>query len=396
MKNIFFTLENLLNNKKYNEIIELIDGYVKEGFGVDNIIIDYYLTALNLLRRYDDAYEFIKKYEKVAINVSPEVFARWYYFCYRSDEAERILNSCKMQFNETLLPVKIYLRLGKVEKAKELLEEILKIPGSEKIKGINKIRGAITSYYKCGAFIETEYDSFVKNGNRLEPGHIIFIKKMPDYTRPEDNEPNASYRPYMIWKIENDRIYMFPVSSQTRLGYKLYGQNYPNSVGDRVVKRYLCETTIDNVLSVQDKVTEYDYKLTIKNIFIATYYGGPEEIRKNIKFMREYAEKPNIHDVIITIDAEQGIKKHRYYLVLDENKEGYSVAEFDIDKVELINSKPELFSKDRIIYRVIHPSDEHKLELLSQLKNENDENTAEQKKSIKERIRSFFADLKKD
>ena len=350
-------------------MIIAIDKHIKNGFGADERMIYLYIKALGLLQRYDEAYIITKNFEKIAKTIKSEILAELYLCCFKLKEAERVLSNNTFPLKDELLPVKIALRQGKIEEAKRLLEEKEKIlyDDEKTIKALEKYRRIIENHYKYGAFIEIEYESFIENGNTLEPGHIVFLKNSPTEIGEISEDSKNANRPYMIWKIENNEIYMFPVTTKIENGgYRLFCQNYPNSVGDRKVKNNLCKTTIDNVLSVKDRVTEFDFNAIKRNIFKGTYGSKDENVKKRNKlFMDEFAGKPKVHDVIKFKDIKA--KKVKKYFVLEELEEGYKVISCNNEETKITGLKPEIISKNQQIYFIVLVNKETIKEFLSQI-----------------------------
>ena len=192
---------------------------------------------------------------------------------------------------------------------------------------------------------ECEYNSFIKNGNKLEPGHIVFLKSNVDKIngKEEITDKKSKYRPYMIWKINNDRLYMFPVAvkRENEINYVLYKQDYPNSGMDRIVKDNLCETSIDNVVSVQDKVRDEDYYSVLKTIFKATYFSkNKEEKEAKEKFMKEFVGEVYEDAIISSVNPLTKESKTYYVNTVYENE--YLVFEYN-HALKKLNTTPIIF-----------------------------------------------------
>ena len=361
---IKLTLHTLYNNKEYDKFFQVFNEYIELGYGLDQNMIYYYISALAKTKKYDKAYNITKRFEKYATTDEIyEYIAQLYFYCFKLNDAERALLKAKTISNPVLL-IKIYMMQGKIDKAKEIIDKISPEEMNEKIKYSKRL---IDNYYKKGAFIETEYSCFINNGNELKPGHIVFLKTNPINKHLEKADIKNATRPYMIWKIKDDVLYLFPVTSVCRENnYNLYRQKYPNSIGDRAIKTHLCETTIDNVLSVRDKVLDEDYKIIITAIFKSTYFGDENEDKiENRDFMKEYVGEPNIYDVIEVVDVNT--REHTLYLILNKKEELYKVIECDMSNIKITGKNPESFDKERLIFRVHKLNDMNKEELLSQL-----------------------------
>lgn len=359
----------LYNNKEYNRFLKYFNQYLEQGYGVDQSIIYFYVRSLIKIKNIDSAYKLLKSLEKYADKSDLYSFlAQLYLYCFKPMDAERMISLKKSPIYDYGMLVKIYLLQGKIEKASEIVERFLKeMPNHRDVEKIKKYKKQIENHYKKGAYIETEYSCFINNGNILEPGHIVFIKNILKSSLANENDQKNSNRPYMIWKIEENKVYMFPVSSKCKEGrYKLFQTKYPNSIGDRIIKGVLCETTLDNILSVEDKVLEEDMEKILDNIFKFIYlisYRSEKKVSAN--FMKSHVGETKIYDIIEFVDPNS--RNCTFYLVLDIISEGYKVIEIDFNNLKIIGKDFELFKKERLIYK-IHKLENHDIEnLLSQI-----------------------------
>ena len=350
---------------------ELIEEYLNYGYGIDYEILYFFIRLLINYRKFDQAYNIIKILEKSIDNYDiANELCRLYCWCYKPENAEHIYISKKLDDN--LLLIKIYLLQGKIEQAYNTIIKSLneKISFEQQNKYM-KYKFMIDDHLRKGTSIETEYESFIKNGDTLKPGHIVFLKDktVTGLGRLEDSKKNN--RPYLIWKIEENDIYMFPVTTKCRdkdnhnKGFILYSQKYDKSFQDRRIINSLCHTTIDNILSVQDKILEEDYKILLKNIFCSTYFNQDEQIVNNMKFMKEYIGKPNRYDIIEYVD--KNTKEHTCYLVLDIEDNYYKVIKIDIINYIIIDNTTINIDKKQLIYKIINPTQVTLQELLPQI-----------------------------
>ena len=368
VNNIKGLLKSVYKNKDYDSYFRLFNEYLDHGYGVDFMMLYQYINALIFTRNYDQAYNLIKEYEKVASKYDIyDIIAQLYLFCFKPEDALRVFSLKTTPIYDYTLPVKIYLMLGKVDEAKELVDNYFEnLPNTNNIDKMKYYKRRIDNYYKKGAFIETEYSSFLKNGNALETGHIVFLKNSPTSKGKIEEDVKKGKRPYMIWKIENDKIYLFPVSSSCDKGFRLYSQKYPNSIGDRIVKGTICETTFENILSVDDKVLDEDLRSVLKNLFsVIYYYRCKDDKQSNINFMRQYVGDIENYDIIEFVDPSS--RKRDFYFVLDELESGYEVIECDFDNLKIIGKYPEIFKKERLVFKVRKLNSKDSSSLLAQV-----------------------------
>lgn len=356
MKNINERLNYLYKNENYNEYIKSFYEYLNSGYSISFDMIIHYLYVLIKLRKFDEAYNIsmnLKKYICYDYNHS---LAKILYYCYKVDDALEILFSYSEHLpKDDYLLAKIYMLKGDLITAKSLFKKMLNNPLFSDVfkdairKNIQKINNNI----KYNAFVEIEYRSFLEKGNILVPGYIVYIKNDPLLVNgsKDNNDLKSNSRPYLIWKIENDIVYMFPISKNcSKAHYYLFFQNYPNSECDRTIKNNLSITTIDNIISIYDKVLESDYKIIISNLFVTTY-SSHDMVEKEgrRKFLEEYVGIPKINDVISYYVNEE--KKSHFYLVLNILENEYEVIELNHTLTETIGKKI-LIPKERFIFSI--------------------------------------------
>ena len=358
-------LYQVYKEKNYAKFLELFYEYLEQGYGVDIPIINTYIIALTKMRKYDEAMRALKNVEKELLKdrlITPVVNA--YIRCFKLEEAERVIREQGIEDLDPLVLVELYLLEGKIEEAKletKIIRKNYSIDEAAKNR-LDKYEKMIYNYEYKNAKIEIEYSYFLKGGNELEPGHIIFLKKKPETDERAAHDTRAINRPYMIWKIEEEKLYLFPVSGKCREGFRLFHQRYPNSMGDRVIKNNTCTTTKENVLSVKDKVLVSDFESVLRTLYDSLYFGNQESREINEKFIDTYLKKPEKYDVVETINRERN--KHLFYLILDEKMTG---IEIDIEEKEIMGEE-EIIDKNTMFYNVIELDERSKNYLKDQLK----------------------------
>ena len=352
-------LYNLYYNKEFKKFLEEFEKYLEYGYGIEDTLIGCYIHSLITTKQYDKAYKLLKQLEKdMNMNNSHEDLARLYVKCFKTKDAERIINMMKTPVKDYITLIKIKLLEGKFEEAQKIIDSCLKTETDPNhLRRLRSYERLIINHVEKGAYIETTYESFKENGNVLEPGHIVFLK---DYPKSEIKwyDTKIIDRPYMIWKIEGNDLYIFPVTTKDRYkSYKLFSQKYPNSLSDRTIKYNLLTTTEDNVLTVQDKVLEEDFKVIIDNLYQSTYFSSKEAKTRNRYFMQEYLGTIMKYDVIKHLE-NRSYSQAKFYLVLDVEEDFYRVIEIDLKKSKVIGVKSEAFKKDRTVYDVIRLNQE--------------------------------------
>ena len=365
MNNIKKAIIDEYYNKNYEKFLERFEEYVSHGYAVEFDLIWFYLLVLINYRKFDEVYKFLQKIEKDAVldQTFNSLFIL-YIYCFKPKDAERLYLTKKLNIKDKSFIVRMYLLQGKVEEARNFINQTLAFEDNDKLRYYLK---RIDNYYAQGAFIETEYKSFIANGNHLEPGHIVFLKNEPKSKHVIETDEKNNRRPYLICKIEYPKLYLFPVTTFIKKrDYKLYEQNYPNSIGDRSIKNNLCFTTQDNVLSVSDKVNDYDLNKLLTTMYQRTYMAHSKELKQaNIDFMQTFHREVKDYDVIEYRDIKG--KSPRYYLVLGIDKRHYKMIEIDYNELTVLGNQTETYSKDCLIYNLYKLSSLQKERLFSQI-----------------------------
>ena len=359
--------ENILKSyycHNYEYCIILFNKYLKYKCGIDYKLIYCYIISLINLRRFDEAYEEVKWLEKnnAHPNVNFDIFT-FYLFCFKPEDALRVLNAGNINISNKSYVVKAYLLQGRIEEAKKLIVDYLNEGFDLEVR---KLWFQICNHENKGAFIEMDYESFTNKGNELEPGHIIYLKQSPESLTTIENDPKSATRPYMIWKCVGEKVYLFPVStSKKKDTYVLYAQKYPNSVGDRIIKSNLCSTSKSNILSVYDKVREEDLNVIFTNIYNAIYLNRTRDTRDaNYEFLKEFHHEVTPNMIIVLADQNTGERK--YFFVIDTTDDYYKLVEIDAND-HVISDKVEMFRKDRLFYKGIRIPEEKALEIREEL-----------------------------
>ncbi len=346
------------NYKNYEQFCKLFDQYVKEGNGVDFDILYLYAYSLIKRREFDEAYRIARRLEEYSDKfpaITGKVF-NLYYFCSRSIDAERVLAKCDDNSNLSYYYVICnYLLRGKVDEARKLLDEHFEDLTPHQYQ---KLKIRIYNHRVRHAFMETAYDAFISNnGDILSEGFVVYLKHRPEYTAKGQEDEKAAIRPYLVWKRVGKNLYIFPITTNSaKGGYLLYQQYYPNSPCDRAIRDSLCQTTTDNVLSVCDKLRDEDLRPVLVSLYDMIYFSRTrDEKQANDTFMQAFKQDVNMHSIIRIVD--QNTRKNQYFFVIGINDNGYRVIELD-GNYNPISTRVDFFKNNRLIYRVIEPTQE--------------------------------------
>ena len=367
MENLNYKLIEAYKNNDLVNYLKYMDEYIKLGYGFDFEMILGYAKMLIKNRKYESAYKVLKSLEKIVDKYDiREELCDAYIYCFKPHDAHKLYIDRDKDFKDKSLLIKIYLLEGKVKKAYDALEQVLRegLP-IYKRKEILECRSKIINHYQNGQFIETEYSCFIQNGNKLEPGYIVFLKNRPDSTISSHGDYKLDRRPYMIWKIENDNVYMFPLTTKGSKKDYIISKGKYHKYKDRTIMDRLCKTTLNNILTVRDKISDEDYENIIDKAFKSIYFGERSQLSESTYFMNSYVGEVKLHDIFESIDLNSRLSK--YYFVIEIVNRGYKVVEVDTKKNRIIDYSKKTFRKNKGVFKIIKLSDDVKNSYLEQI-----------------------------
>lgn len=385
MENLNYKLIEAYKNNDLVNYLKYMDEYIKLGYGFDFETILCYTKIISSKRKYDEAYKILQLLENQVnkYDIATEI-CKEYIYCYKPVDAYRLYNSKNITFEDKSLLIRMLLLHGKVEEAEDILNKISreKLSFHER-KKIEEYKLEIQNYHEFGSFIETEYSCFLQNGNKLEKGHIVFLKNRPASIVSNQDDEKASKRPYLIWKIDGDSVYMFPVESQcSRKDIILSKDKYHNSFQDRKIKDSMCQTTLNNILTVKDKVLAKDFKKILDNSFKTLYFGDRRQHDESFEFMRYYLGSVDEYDIIEYVDVKT--RESRYYFVIDDMNFEYKAVEVDINENKVIDYE---VKKVKDIFRIIKIEDKQKKNYIQQINDNKKKKSLSWKKVISKNIK---------
>lgn len=345
-------LEQYYKKKDYESYIKCFNKYIEEGYGFDILDILNYIYSLIKTNRENYAYLIIKnfiKYNELSDN-SKITLSSYLYFCAKPIDAIEVLENIETDcFNKNYYLSLSYMLAGRINESKSIIDKMLSnYKSAEEIN--RKLLNKINNYEKYGAFIETEYECFCNLGGKLEPGHIVYLEdsnKINNLSNCDYNYTNL--RPYLIWKIKDGILYIYPVTTQNKqYRYKLSKSNYLNATYDRFVKMTLCKTDINNIKSVKDKLTVDDFNNIIS--FSVKNMVNNFDLTLSMKqlFYSLLNDNINSYEVIKVIDTNTRINKLIYYFVFEVNSEEYKCIKID-DRLNIISDEIIYLNKNDII-----------------------------------------------
>ena len=346
-----YKLITIYRSGNYVKWLEVFNEYVEKGYGIDYETLKSLAIVYSKLGKFDDAIRVIKLLEKSIdkYNIHEEI-AQLYFLCRKPKEALRIYNLMTTKPEKNGLLVRILLLNGKFEEASNIVDSELLLRPNDEI--FLDFKYKLDNHNKLGSYIETEYSCFKELGNTLMPGHIVFLYDAPTLCNSGKTINDSIKRPYLIWKIEGDNIYLFPVCANCRdQDYRLYLQKYPNSIGDRRLIDEIYKSSIDNIYSVEDKVFEDDFYNLLSSIFYKLYYRKDEKEHPEIySFLKYIKGEPKENDVIEIKDMDTN--KHYYYFVLEDNGDSYKTILIDYLGLNILSSDIVNIKKDVVYYSI--------------------------------------------
>ena len=348
MQNIKYKLIKLYLNEKYDEWLELFNEYLDKGYGVDFETIRSLIIILSKKGEFDKAAKILKGLEKSSSEYElDEEIAQLYFLCRKGKDALRIYNSYKGIIKKYGTLARIYLLNGLIDEAYNISQKVLLIePDNDELL---EVQYKVENNRKYGSYIETEYSCFLEQGKKLEVGHIVFLKKSPILCDNTICDIKAVKRPFLVARINDNELTLFPISTNCReQDYKLYSQNYLNSVGDRRLIDEIYTTTKDNVYSVEDKLTERDLYNIINHIYYKLHYR--KDNSSIASFLKYVMGEPCIGNIVELVDKDTKI--HRFFYILSKNNNKYNTIEIDYKELEPLSGNIRVINNDEVYYSI--------------------------------------------
>lgn len=354
-------ISTIITKYENNDFVGVIDAfneyiYLSEETGIYGGLYDFYIHSLIRLGLLEEARKNIRSMENLfPHHYTPLDLAYRYINADMHEELEDLLQKEKFTAKECYL-------LGKncfYQRNYLLAKKLFKIALNSAEVLSNNPKTYLSKIEKCennsDVFKPIKYNYFKYTGETLKPGHIIRVNKIREkYKHNKNNTDNLKLtRPYLVWKIEDDRIYVFPLSSKLkhdfRDGHILLQENYPTSDYDRKLQdKILCIKEWDVEL-VDDKLTEEDFRKAIDAMYTIFCYNQSLDRNKIRIFIKAMIKEKGLHyKDIIEID---NYDYKQYYFIISTDEEnriykGLEVTkndsnEFNLVSEEVIDINPE-------------------------------------------------------
>lgn len=371
--------EIVVNLKKnnYQKALELMNSYLKiDGVGIYDKFLDKYIYCLIKLDLIDEALKNIEKMIELFPDYFDDSFLAFNYIkcgCY--EKAESILKHADLTDKQYFKTAHTYMLYGQIDLAKKYYSKCLEITDDSELKRNSKEKiDRLTLCVQRNLFIQQSYNYFKRNNGVLKPGYVIYSNYIDfDF---QIGDYKFSKRPYMIFKIEEEKIYAFPLTTKinrdwqfNHTSYIIYSQNYLNFDGDRRLKDWVTCINENTIHSVYEIISNYDYNNLMKNMYYIMIRNKVDNNGYNQIFMENYINNLNIHsdDILIVYDKENR-KIEFYYLVVDNNTSYYGLpVKKEGQSYIIMSTIPILIEKNKSIRDVIKLTEEEKLEIKKQL-----------------------------
>lgn len=413
-------IEELYNEKKYDQVIDTVDKYIKNrNTKLNDKLIEKYFICLSYYGLYDKMIKYLKFKESKPYEVTKDPYKNiksigeciekyivnesilMHYYVEllkigKFEEANNVVKKIKLlypNYLDNFLLTCLMIRCNNVTEAKKLISiskfngnQLIKIAGLfvmlERYNVANSILDTLKNKnYEFkekeeqldrllkikknkNCFIKMRYEYFKLN-HSLRPGDIIYTRFVDDkYASKYDGYKD---RPFMIWKIENDNIYAFPVSARIpdkSRKYIIHHQDYLNIPTDRTIKDNLTIIKERDVQNVLERLRREDYKSILSNLYSGLLICKDDTRREEMKpFMDEYFDSMNIRKESVIAGFNKEENKAYQYIVIGEDKENYFGIRVKAkqNNIVLMDTAIESLNKRKEVLRVV-PLTQHNIE----------------------------------
>lgn len=249
----------------YQDVVDKIDLYLSDANnGVFALLLDMKMNALIYLSRLSEASSLLDLITKYFPDYnSKRYIASKYILCGEIEKAEYYLLADDYDADIAYNLGKIYLKEGNFELAKKHLKYAIENHNQEiyQIKA-KKLYIKINNFFRYQAFVPKNYKYYKHLGGKVFCGDVIYTNKLLlDFNQEKIEEDNYALRkPYLIWKIKENKILCLPLTLSCNDYFCLPGSNYPNIGKNRYVLPYMVLTLEENICDIVDHIHEEDMK----------------------------------------------------------------------------------------------------------------------------------------
>ena len=286
--------------------------------------------------------------------------------CNEIKKAKDLLNSDSISTEGMYNAARMLYKVGYYQEADVYFTKVKSVSDLDCIKSqCDYYQKKIRDYMYFGQFIKIEY-KYYKYHHTLQPGDII-------YTKYEDSSENNSRRPILIWKLEGDNVFGFPITKNVmrpngkKKGYLIRGDQYKNFDGDRALKYSLLNINTSEVGRIIEHIKPRDLDKILRSARQGIIKIGTSDILEtNKKFLDEY--KIEIVPESIILLPNHNNNNYDFYFVIDVDKEKKQckglLLEKKGDEIDFVSDEPTIISLDQDIVNCIRPKDDKKEQIL--------------------------------
>ena len=349
-------IATLYKMSEFDKAIVCIEKYINsENAGLYGTLIYMYTMCLIKTGRLKEAVECINVTRRVWPYIYEDIqLVEMYIMCDRIDMSEEILRKSPIDARLYFFSARTYMLFEHISLSKYWYERCLKETDERFIvESSKRYLREIDNYIYRNEFLPISYMKYKREYGKLLPGHIFYQNGKIE----ESGDDKSQIRPYMVWRIVDDKVYCLPVCSwkeKHECNYVLKKEVYPNYDFDRVIKDHIFCIDEKRVEKIIDKVKPYDYKRILYKIYTLFCYRN--EIDEQGFFLDVLNNLDiSVDDIICNNNAEKKIKN--YYIVTGINDDSYSVNRLirnEDGTIERINEEL-IISKTDYIVKIYNP-----------------------------------------
>lgn len=366
---------NANKNSNYTRVILLFDKYLKDNNTISYDLLSIYQEALMKTGKKEEEINVLLKLKNTTRSQVYNIrLINLYLDLNKINEAIDVIdNDDKLKY---YLLGKIFFLRGEHSKSLKMFEEYL----NNKITDINYFYNTkdyinrINKHIKDNTFTEIYYDKFREQGNKLMPGYIIYSDKIGNKCNlTEANlDPHKKTRPYLIWKVNNEYIYVLPLSTSiSKTNYVIKKNDYPNLKNDSTIFENFILLKDEDITSVVEHLSKEDYQNSMRFIYEKVLMLNKESRKTEKLFISNYMKRVKIRDNDIIVYRDNGKNIDSYFFIISSIDYKYEVVQVEKENERFVikDKNKQSLNKKKPVFNVIKLSDEEKNDLIKQLEN---------------------------
>ncbi len=357
---LFDLMRSNYQKRKYQVALDYIDQYIANNYGIFDYLLDMKMNCLIKLGQYNEAIsllDFITKYylERNTLNY----LASKYMICGEIEKAQELFKQVSYDGDAAFNLGKVSSLKGEYDTAKKHFLYAAHNHNDSNFRDkarFELIR--ISNYERLGSYVQRDYNYYKKQGGKLRNGDVVYVSNVSKEVNAQKFAEvyNFANKPYLIWKIVNNRVYAFPLTIEYTPGYTFTAHNYPNISMNRYVQDYLVIIDENDVIRIADHIQDNDFKCMVINLY-HLMLKNIEQYDGNIAFINSVSRSfvINQNDIISILNDNKEIRYYLVLKVLDDSFEVIEIIKNNNDVTTIGNSL--LISKSKHLYNVQHLDD---------------------------------------